>query len=487
VDFARGGTASAIFKPAATIATWTGRDPNKMVVPLSGTVNLSGKGPLFTKNRTLGELSEIPKDEEGQETMGGQLGDIVGQTAQFVALPEELIGTTPLKVAKIINQATKSQKLGRFAGFLTRAATDAAIAGGQTALQKNEPVETANAMITSALLSGPAYKGTKAFGNWMRTKGAKWYETALGIPQATSLSYGKELVDHGLNNLDTVDKAGLKEVESRFSKTVDAMKKASAEAEAKGKMIDTSGSKIRFDAYMNDLLDVGNNKKTAQETYDKLSQQFFGGPSPVALTPTKVEDIKEKINKTLTSYYKNVKDASDPQAKVIDEVLNTFISGLRDGQKAGITDKIKFGGKELLYGDLAKLASLDADLASLINRSLRGQRSAGPGLASMIEGSAYGSLLKGSLATPAQIGWAEKHIMTPSLMSGKGPSLIEGGKRMTKTGAIPIQRGRKNWLPNRGLRVAPTSGAAISRLMGPGEEDQSYTESTDDFSSNPYK
>ena len=74
----------------------------------------------------------------------------------------------------------------------------------------------------------------------------------------------------------------------------------------------------------------------------------------------------------------------------------------------------------------------------------------------MLEGAAYGSLARGSILTPSQMGILEKVGRTPERLSKIGPKLMKQGAKLEET---------------RGTRAIPLTGRIVGSAMAGESQD----------------
>lgn len=462
VDFAKGGSASFLFKPAKTISEILGYDPKDLKVHGSGT--FTSQYPFISEPRTLEDLATVP------DSISGKAGQITGEVAQLVA-PGLRTAELPVTAAKAVIKAGGKKAAAKGVAIASRAALEGGQAGLQSYLQTGDPNTAVNAATTSGLLSAPAAAVSNKIGNWAASKGKSWYQEALRIPKATTMERGEDLTSRALDKGLTVNKRGLFDARKSFRDIVSGMKEASNQAYKRG-VVFTGESPSQEMGNFIEKIALPSDKEKATRIAGELLQEHFPDNAPI--DPNAVERIKEKFNDTLERFYSKGNNAGIVDSSIVDGLLNSFLKGIKNDQEKLITETVKVGNKALPYRQAAKIASKDADLMNLIDDTLRAERSHRGDLSSMIEGAAYGSLAKGSLGTPSQIGVLEKFGRTPDRLSRVGPKLMRAAKDI------------KTKLP---ATTVPPAGSVAARLATTRNDNQQpdVMKSVNDWSTNPYR
>jgi len=306
---------------------------------------------------------------------------------------------------------------------------------------------------------------SEAISNMQEKIGKLFYRKSLNLPRNVPMPERKEIAEFGVERGIKMSEAGQEQAGALYGRASSGMKQASKSAEEAGVLIDPNA---RFptgktDAYGNPLtsrsvvdrmneavseFDIDPKEQAyAEKISSRISRKAFPDTvfenTPGPILPTVAEKIKEKLNRNLSKLQGNRNRLNTTKSSIAESIKLSLLDGIREAQGHAITDIIMIDGKPHTYREAGKVASLSKKLENIAESLVALMDTSAAGTASMTEGAAVGSALRGQMLTPAQIGWISKYVMRPEVMSNLGIELVKASKSGSKadkikSAAIPI-------------------------------------------------
>jgi hypothetical protein len=288
---------------------------------------------------------------------------------------------------------------------------------------------------------------SEAISNMQEKIGKLFYRKSLNLPRNVPMPERKEIAEFGVERGIKMSEAGQEQAGALYGRASSGMKQASQQEELKGTLIDPAYSKSKVDKAVSEFDIDPVERQYAERISDRTMQNVFP-PSvfpntPGPITPMMAERVKEKLNKNLEKLQGNRNRLNTTKSSIAESVKMSILDGIREAQGHAITDIIMIDGKPHTYREAGKVASLSKKLENIAESLVALMDTSAAGTASMTEGAAVGSALRGQMLTPAQIGWISKYVMRPEVMSNLGIELVKASKSGSKadkikSAAIPI-------------------------------------------------